>query len=131
MIEFLKQPGVYEVLWFSIGLFSYKILSRLIIYGEMYRFMLKFTTDVLSLIFSLTESNHAFQRLRYEELKRSGIEPEQIKKAKKLDEHLNLALRQSLLTELVTSYPKHYKWMLEKNNWDELIDNKRRTDEDE
>jgi len=131
MIEFLKQPGVYEVLWFFIGLFTYKILSRLIIYGEMYKFMLKFTTDMLALIFSLTESNHTFQRLRYEELKKSGTDPEQIKKAKELDDHLNLALRQSLLVELVNNYPKHYKWMLERNNWDELVENKRRTDEDE
>ena len=93
--------------------------------------MLKFTTDVLALIFSLTESNHTFQKLRYEELRKSGAELKQIKKAKELDEHLNLALRQSLLTELVTNYPKQYKWMLEKYNWEELINNKRSVEKDE
>jgi len=126
MLEFLKQPGIYEIVWFLAGIFSYRILSKLITYGELYQCVVGFTADMLLISVLLTDKAQKYQELMYRQLESSGVKAEQIEVMRADDLKFNSIFRQGLYASLIDVYPKKYKWVLSSVDWDKLIAERRK-----
>ena len=116
MIEFFKQPGVYEVLIFCMGVFTYKLASYVFKYRELYSLSLttvEMCIKMVSLVYYNIKSSSDFSE------KKEGDAGEDMKILRNEYAQFNKALDnwyESALRHIQENIPKEFNIEVTKTN---------------
>jgi len=78
-VEFLKQPGIYEIILFSMGVFTYKFVSMAVKYIEMRNLMVNTAESCLQMLNLFYYGFRTMIMLQKEELlKKASVEDAKI-----------------------------------------------------
>ena len=111
--------GMEQFLWFIIGVFSYKIIASILNYGHMHIFMNSLKFDILKLLFILEEDIQTAQDMKYSSLRLSKIDEGELKETMEKDKQVVNIWKEVIISRLRIQWPKHYKDLLNFNNWRE------------
>ena len=111
--------GMDQFLWFVAGVFSYRIISSILNYGHMYSFMKSLKGDIIKLLIILEEDINSAAKLKYERLRSSGLNKEDLEEKADKDKQIVNIWKEVIISRLKTHWPKYYKDLLKFNNWRE------------
>jgi len=112
---------MYELLWFLGGAFLYKTFSKLLSLTHSVLFFEKAHTQSLKILGMVTEDLIFIRALKYTDLHKTGIDVEQIKKYKTLDDHVLAQWKISTLNRLNSAVPDPLKGRYAHESWDAAL----------
>ena len=113
--------GMNEFLWFILGVFSYRIVSGILQYGQLSMLFEEQLNHVLKLLHILSEDLDKSLEMKYDVMRDAGISEEKIKNVKENDNQLFKIWREMTIARIITHWPKLYKELIQFNNWGEAI----------
>jgi len=118
MLEFIKQPGVYEVCLIMFGVFSYRTISIMTGYVKLHQ-VVQFTAKVcLFVIARAINSEMEFRSKLYKEMLSKGEPEESVRKLQ--ENELLITNRQAsrMVKSLKEEFPKEYHKVLPFDDWE-------------
>ena len=113
--------GMNEFLWFALGVFSYRIVSGILQYGNLSILFEEQLNHILKLLHILSEDLDKSLEMKYDVMRDAGISEEKIKNVKENDNQLFKIWREMTISRIITHWPKLYKKLIQFNNWREAI----------
>ena len=114
-------PGMDEFLWFALGVFSYRIVSGILQYGNLSILFEEQLNHILKLLHILSEDLDKSLEMKYDVMRDAGISEEEIKNVKENDNQLFKIWREMTIARIITHWPQPYKKLIRFNNWREAI----------
>jgi hypothetical protein len=118
----LESTLLENALWFFIGAFSFKLVSYLIGYSQVF---ILFNDAVMAALAMMVNSDRAFSdcnEVKYETFRKSGMSSEEMDKLKDLDETTSKIWRDAMIESVIKNTPKKLRATLRFRNWDEASD---------
>jgi len=122
MLEFLKQPGVYEAVLFMSGVFFYRLMIRIMSYTHMFHFLEKILVKGLLMLSTIAMSGALMFETKYSSMKEAGINEDDIVRTKRIDKLIFEQWANSAILDLKVFFPKEYEKLITFNDWDSAID---------
>jgi len=119
--------GMNEFLWFALGVFSYRIISGVLQYGQLAELFEKQLAHMLNVLDILSEDLDNALEMKYSVIKDSGASSEEIKDLRSIDNKLHKIWREMTIARIITHWPKLYKKLIRFNNWREAISYSRKS----
>jgi len=113
--------GMNEFLWFALGVFSYRIVSGILQYGNLSILFEEQLNHILKLLHILSEDLDKSLEMKYDVMRDAGISEEKIKNVKENDNQLFKIWREMTIARIITHWPKLYKKLIQFSNWREAI----------
>lgn len=115
------MDGLHEAVWFFIGIFSYRIISRIFMYGHMAIHVKAVGLQSLELLGKVVQDFAFVKELKYNSMRKANISEEEIKKYKILDNHSLDNWKQATISNYIHTYPPLYRSSLKFKNWKEAM----------
>ena len=113
--------GMNEFLWFILGVFSYRIVSGLLQYGQLAVLFEEQLHHILKLLDILSKDLDNALEMKYSVMKDAGTHDEDIKIVQDTDDKLLKIWRETMIARIITHWPGLYKKLIQFNNWNEAI----------
>ena len=113
--------GMNEFLWFILGVFSYRIVSGLLQYGQLAVLFEEQLNHILKLLDILSKDLDTALEMKYSIMKDTGTHDEEIKIIQDTDDKLLKIWRETMIARIITHWPKLYKKLIRFNNWNEAM----------
>ena len=120
-MEVTDTSAVEALMWFFGGIFSYRIMTRILNYGYMVN---TFAEILVSILLMLRMSDEYMQRgneYLHAAALESGKDKEEIIKEKEANEIALELCRNLAIANVVSSTPKHYRGLLKFNSWEQAM----------
>ena len=105
--------GMNEFLWFALGVFSYRIVSGILQYGNLSILFEEQLNHILKLLHILSEDLDKSLEMKYDVMRDAGISEEKIKNVKENDNQLFKIWREMTIARIITHWPKLYKKLIQ------------------
>jgi len=118
----LESTMLENALWFFIGAFSFKLVSYLVGYSQIF---ILFNEAVMAALAMMVNSDRAFSdcnEVKYETYKKSGMSYEELEKVKNLDETTSKIWRDAMIESVIKNTPRKLRATIRFRNWDEASD---------
>tara|TARA_Y100001973_G_C5176240_1_gene322117 strand:+ start:440 stop:823 length:384 start_codon:yes stop_codon:yes gene_type:complete len=113
--------GMNEFLWFSLGVFSYRIISGILQYGHLAELFEKQLAHILNVLHILSEDLDNALEMKYSTMRESGVSNEKIKEIREVDNKSYKIWREMTIARIITHWPRLYKKLIRFGNWKEAI----------
>ena len=121
MVEDIDPGALHALMWFFAGVFSYRILAKLLNYGYMVNM---FTEMLVSVLLMLRLSDEYMQKGN-EFLKDASLKSGKDKETVDKEQEANLAAlelcRSLAIATIISTTPRHYRGLLRFNDWNEAM----------
>jgi len=116
MFEFLKQSGTYEVALFMCGVFTYKILSMMLLRGYNYLLVREVVRFCLKMSMALIYENAELNQTKYKRLKGVGYTEEELRDIKLRDQYFIQSWAKESFGIIRKHCPKGYEKTVDYDN---------------
>jgi|2_EtaG_2_1085320.scaffolds.fasta_scaffold162782_2 hypothetical protein len=121
-MSFLETDVLTAISWFFLGVFSFKILTKVLNYGHMVNI---YKEMLLCILTNLRAADENFQRgndyMVKQAIDAGEYESEKFKLLVETNEKVLATWKNLAITSLVRSTPLHFKGVLKFNNWDSAM----------
>jgi hypothetical protein len=107
-----------ELIWFAIGVFTYRTLTAVLVYGHLANFVEKINQQCLTLLGIAAADLSLARQMKYNHLQKSGTSPEDLKELQELDERSFENWKSSVIGNFLVHFPKNYRFVIKYEDWD-------------
>jgi hypothetical protein len=128
-MESIDNNFLFAVMWYVMGIFSYKIISKVLDYGNIAYVYKHVLLSMLSLL-KTTSNNfeHGNDFLREASL-RAGIEEENIKLEVANNEKVLEVWREMIVVSIINTTPVNFRRLIPFKNWDGAMKHLRKSED--
>ena len=113
--------GMHEFLWFALGVFSYRIVTGILQYGQLAVLFEEQLYHMLKILDILSEDLDNALKMKYSIMKDMNTSDEEIKDIREIDKESFKIWREMTISRIITHWPRLYKKLLQFNNWREAM----------
>jgi hypothetical protein len=113
--------GMNEFLWFALGVFSYRIVTGILQYGQLAVLFEEQLYHMLKILDILSEDLDNALKMKYSIMKDMNTSDEEIKDIREIDKESFKIWREMTISRIITHWPRLYKKLLQFNNWREAM----------
>lgn len=120
-INMIEQNLLHAIMWYVSGIFSYRIISKMLNYGQaynMYNEMLVYILYMLRLAYKNHEQSCEYE---IEQIRKSGCSEEEISLQIKKNRGFQEMWKSMCIASLINSCPVGLRKILAFSNWDEAM----------
>ena len=107
-----------DLVWFLLGVFAYRTLTTVLSYGHLVNMMTEVNKQCLTLLGLVSADLSLAREIKYSHLYKSGVSEEELKDIKTLDTRAFETWKLLSVSNLVTHFPKSYKFILKYEDWE-------------
>ena len=116
-----QYPGVYELLWFFGGVFSYKLFTTLLTYGHLTILVKGVTYQAMTLLAIAAEDMAFIKQMRNQVAENGEYSEEQLKALKLTDERIFDVWKASAVNRLSTHWAKPFDKVVKVETWGAIM----------
>lgn len=106
-----------ELIWFAIGVFTYRTLAAVLVYGHLTNFVEKINHQCLTVLGIAAADLSLAREMKYSHLQRSGVAEEEVKELQELDERVFTNWKASVIGNFLMHFPKNYRFVIKYEDW--------------
>jgi len=106
-----------ELIWFAIGVFTYRTLAAVLVYGHLANFVEKINRQCLTVLGIAAADLSLAREMKYSHLQRSGVAEEEVKELQELDERVFTNWKASVIGNFLMHFPKNYRFVIKYEDW--------------
>ena len=106
-----------DMIWFLVGVFTYRAITTVMAYGHMANFVTSVNQQCLKLLGMVAEDVRFSRQLKYMNLEKSDISEENIEEIKQLDERAFSIWKNTSVGLMLTNFPKTYRYLIKYDDW--------------
>jgi len=106
-----------ELIWFAIGVFTYRTLAAVLVYGHLANFVEKINRQCLTVLGLAAADLSLAREMKYSHLQRSGVAEEEVKELQELDERAFTNWKASVIGNFLMHFPKNYRFVIKYEDW--------------
>ena len=110
-----------EFIWFFAGIFAYRTLTAIMVYGHMYAFVKGVTDQCLKMLGTMAEDIGFIKEIKYKHMSESGASDESIQLIKEIDDRTFNVWRNICISHMLTNTPQPYRRQLKLEDWDDAM----------
>ena len=107
-----------DMVWFLIGVFTYRTLSAVLTYGHLVNFVTQVNEQVLVVLGIVSEDLSFAREIKYKNLHQSGLDEQELTDIKEIDDRTFAVWRNSVIGNIKSNFPSNYKFLLKYKDWD-------------
>tara|TARA_R110002110_G_scaffold380504_1_gene591282 strand:- start:228 stop:626 length:399 start_codon:yes stop_codon:yes gene_type:complete len=107
-----------ELIWFFAGIFAYRTLSTLLVYGHMSVFVQNITDQALKMMGTVSEDIGFIRETKYKNMTDTGHSEEQIKTIREIDDRVFSMWKSTCISHMLVNYPQPYRRQLKFEDWE-------------
>ena len=107
-----------EFIWFFAGVFAYRTLTAIMVYGHMHIFVKGVTDQSLKMLGAMAEDIGFIKEVKYKHMSESGASNESIQLIKETDERSFNVWKSVCISHMLVNYPQPYRRQIKLEDWD-------------
>jgi len=107
-----------ELIWFFAGVFTYRTLAALFVYGHMNLFVQGITDQTLKLMGTVAEDVGFIRETKYKHMANSGQSTEAIGSIREVDDRSYNMWKSVCISRMLVNYPQPYRRQLKFEDWE-------------
>tara|TARA_R110000824_G_C15190184_1_gene674660 strand:- start:1602 stop:2009 length:408 start_codon:yes stop_codon:yes gene_type:complete len=117
-----QYPGLYELLWFFGGVFTYRLFTTLLTYGQLTVLVKGVSLQAMTLLAHAAEDISFIKQMRNQIAEEGGYSEEQLKILKLTDERIFDVWKSSVVSRLTTHWAKPFDKVIKIQTWASIMD---------
>ena len=110
-----------ELIWFFAGIFAYRTLTMLLVYGHMSVLVQSVTDQTLKMMGTVAEDVGFIRQTKYKHMAESGQTEEAIKAIREVDDRSYNIWKSMCVSHMLGNYPQPYRRSLKFEDWDSAM----------
>jgi len=106
-----------ELVWFFVGIFSYRIVSSVISYSHMAHIIQEFNKQILKMVGTVAEDVGFIRAIKYSHMIDTGLDDEQIAQFKEIDDRTFFIWKNTCIAHILVNCPKSFKSYIKYHDW--------------
>ena len=106
-----------ELVWFFVGVFSYRIATVMFSYSHMAQTIQNFNEQSLKMLGTVAEDVGFIRAIKYSYMVDSGLNDEQIKQIKDIDDRAFFMWKNTCVAHMLSNCPRNFRNYLKYHDW--------------
>jgi len=111
-----------EFIWFFAGVFTYRTLAALFVYGHMNLFVRNVTEQSLKMMGTVAEDVGFIRETKYKHMAHAGQTDEEIKAIRDVDDRSYNMWKSLCISHMLVNYPQPYRRSLKFEDWESAME---------
>mgnify|MGYP003110489733 CR=1 FL=1 len=107
-----------ELIWFVIGVFTYRALTAVLVYGHLANFVEKINHQCLTVLGIAAADLSLAREMKYKHLHKSSVSESDLAELQELDERVFANWKASVIGNFLMHFPKNYRFVIKYEDWD-------------
>mgnify|MGYP003114370956 CR=1 FL=1 len=118
---FEATPFLYEFIWALVGIIFYGLAARIVGYSRSSLIIKQVILHCLVLIKAVNDNIYSLNEIKYDVVRRSGGDEEEIRLTKEIDQQTLEMWRTNVIINIVNSFPNEFRSVVGFTSWQEAI----------
>lgn len=110
-----------ELVWFLIGVFTYRTITALLAYGHMANFVHDVYEQSLKFIAVIAEDVAFIKGIKYKHMVDAGFTEEQLSEIEKIDDRAFSVWKNVCISHMIVNCPKYFKGYIKFQDWNSAM----------